>query len=33
MTGNDDEIVALVRRDGRWWIADSQNTAVIPGPP
>lgn len=23
----------LVRRDGRWWIAASQNTAVIPGPP
>jgi len=23
----------LVRREGRWWIAASQNTAVIPGPP
>lgn len=23
----------LVRRDGRWWIAASQNTAVLPGPP
>jgi uncharacterized protein (TIGR02246 family) len=23
----------LVHRDQRWWIAASQNTAVIPGPP
>jgi uncharacterized protein (TIGR02246 family) len=23
----------LVRRDGRWWIAAAQNTAIIPGPP
>jgi uncharacterized protein (TIGR02246 family) len=23
----------LVRRDGRWWIAASQNTAVVPGLP
>jgi hypothetical protein len=25
--------LVLAHRDKRWWIATSQNTAVIPGPP